>query len=495
MIRFVTALAAQLVVYTLAHKPQIEWLPERARGGELARRFLQQPESNTLSQEYWLTVPLSWSEPKGPSFKIRYHIDDSVFNATDSRAPIFVSMGGEGTSGGARCDAIAARHKALCVAVEHRFYGKSVPTVGGVTTENYKRGLFIEMNLADTAAVIDAVQVAHSPSSGTRRPVVNFGGSYSGATCAWFRQAYPTHTEACVSSSGVVNSIVNFPEFDSHVAGALGRPHGPACATALHSAMAALDRSFAAGAGDKVKALWNATNLIGTPHGDTDFFYAVADGAAMMDQYGSKGNLCAGLAKLPPSPSDMDRLANLAGIIAVHYGRAFASDCFYDSECLKKTTATPGTSLLGGLNSRSWRWQKCSEIAFLQSAPTKGKAMRSAKLTITALYAQCDYVFGEGTSAAIASRSAKFDAKFGGAKPMSGAFPKTSNIFYMDFSDDPWAEASVKSAQSPSLPYCMTVCNGCGHCGAGVPSNLTECFDKSDAFVGKVLSSDKSVLV
>ena len=58
----------------------------------------------------------------------------------------------------------------------------------------------------------------------------------------------------------------------------------------------------------------------------------------------------------------------------------------------------------------------------------------------------------------------------------------------MDFSDDPWAEASVEEAQGATLPFCKTTCDGCGHCGAGVPRSLRACFDKSDAFVDSVLA-------
>lgn len=111
-------------------------------------------------------------------------------------------------------------------------------------------------------------------------------------------------------------------------------------------------------------------------------------------------------------------------------------------------------------------------------------------LTLEALYDQCDYMFGKGTAAAIASRNAKFDAKFGGAKPRSGTLPKSSNIFYFDFSDDPWETASVQGPgpQGSNLQYCMTTCDGCGHCGAG-NLHLTACSEKSLKFVAEILAA------
>ena len=105
---------------------------------------------------------------------------------------------------------------------------------------------------------------------------------------------------------------------------------------------------------------------------------------------------------------------------------------------------------------------------------------------------QCDYVFGAGTAAALAPRNARFNARFGRADPRAGAYPDASSIFYLDFSDDPWAEASVKRAPTPpggeaALSFCLTTCDGCGHCGAGVPANLTACSEAADRFVAALL--------
>ena len=77
--------------------------------------------------------------------------------------------------------------------------------------------------------------------------------------------------------------------------------------------------------------------------------------------------------------------------------------------------------------------------------------------------------------------------------PKDGS-PRPTRIFFTDFSDDPWARASVQSAPSPELPYCLTTCNGCGHCGAGVPQNLTKCRDEQTGYVGKWLAAARAEL-
>ncbi|KAJ1638601.1 hypothetical protein T492DRAFT_196457 [Pavlovales sp. CCMP2436] len=104
--------------------------------------------------EHWLAVPLDWSAPATHApLKIRYHVDATHFNAQDPHVPIFLRMGGDGTVNHASCGEASVRHGALCVSVEHRFYGLSVPpaSVGGCFTANYVAGLSVENALADAA--------------------------------------------------------------------------------------------------------------------------------------------------------------------------------------------------------------------------------------------------------------------------------------------------------------------------------------------------------
>merc|ERR1719359_2337272 len=101
--------------------------------------------------------------------------------------------------------------------------------------------------------------------------------------------------------------------------------------------MDAMARKFAAGQGNEVKRLFNAGNLVGTPQGNNDFWYGVADGAAMIDQYGGKAELCDAFKQLPKSPSDDDRINNLKMTLDHHYGEGMVGGGFYDSECLKST--------------------------------------------------------------------------------------------------------------------------------------------------------------
>ena len=428
-----------------------------------------------------LTLPLDhFNASDSRTIPVRYWFVDKCYKPG---GPVFVIMGGEA---GARappniCDARAQKYNAFVVYVEHRFYGQSVPE-GGLADANLPY-LTVEQNLADTKAI---VETARATVLGAK--VVAFGGSYSGATCAWFRLAYPDLVDGCVSESGVVNTVFDFVGFDAQIGDALDMYSG-ACGAALRGATAALERAFASGPGGAaaVKKQFNASNLVGTRLGDPDFFYAVADGPAMMVQYGSKVALCDGLAELPASPTDADRIANLAAIIEKHYGPDFVSGCFYDSECVKKVQQPEK-----GVGARQWRWEKCNEVAYLQAAPANAPVRSSKYMTIANLVEQCTYVFG--ANAVDPQRGSKATlARYGGVAPhfekeeegdRKAGDAAALNLFFINYSDDPWQRAGVTMASNPAWPadaMCYASCTGCGHCGAGADPKVRKvCEDRAD---------------
>jgi len=487
---FVGAVAAEEYL-----KVPLEFLPERARHGALARsgRF-EDPAEYTTSTSHTISVPLDYNDPEGEQMNVRYFVDSSYWD--HAAGPVFVSMGGEGGSGGARCSSDCKKHSGLAVAVEHRFFGQSLPkgSGSGVETSKYKKGLMVEFNLRDTAAVIDKVQETFT--NGEKRITMNFGGSYSGGTCGWMRQLFPNKTDGCVSSSGVVDAVLDMWQFDDQIAKAYASPNGDACPKALAAAMDAIEKKFAAGEGAALKKQFDAPHLVGTPQGDNDFRYGVADGAAMIDQYGGKAELCNAFERLPTTPTDDERIQNLKDTLEHHYGKGSVGGGFYDSECVKSPNPPShcAAGVLGGVNDRSWRFLKCNELGYLQPAPTNQTAMRPSKLSLQDLFDQCDYCFGEGQSADLKKNNAAFQKKFGGNKPASGTLG-ASNIIFLDYSDDPWQRASVSETTDPSLPFCLTTCDGCGHCGSGVPSRLHHCADEQAAFVKKILSGAETTMV
>ena len=68
--------------------------------------------------------------------------------------------------------------------------------------------LTVDQNLEDTKAIIEIL----NPNKKHR--VITHDGSYSGGTASWFRTHYPDTTFASISSSGVVNALIDFVDFD-----------------------------------------------------------------------------------------------------------------------------------------------------------------------------------------------------------------------------------------------------------------------------------------
>jgi hypothetical protein len=467
-----------VLICIIATAAALKYLPEHAREGSVARDHpeLLPPVASGRSVTNTLDMPLDHFSDTGKTYKNYYYTDDTYWDKENG--PLFVEMGGEGGVGGAHAGAQHKKHKALAISVEHRFYGKSIPNKDR-TVANLQY-LSVEQNLADTAAIVEAVQKTLKK----KRAVISFGGSYSGATSAWFRMTYPNVTDGSISSSGVVNAILNYTQFDDQVAKAIELPT-PGCGAALKAHVAAMEGLFKSGKTDHVKTVMGAKNLVGTKMGDPDFWYMVADGAAMADQYGQKKKLCEAMTKVPATSDPEVLIKNYAAFLAEVWGKEFGTKCFYDSECLK----TEGTPALG--MDRSWRWEKCNQLAYLQPA-YPGDPVRSEMLTLEDEIAQCKYVFGDDAIATDLN-TGKFNAKYGGAEPGSGTL-KASKIYFLDFSDDPWNRASVSKQLSPDLPYCMTTCDGCGHCGSGVPATLTKCFDEEDKHVEEWLAEAEAEL-
>ena len=114
-----------------------------------------------------------------------------------------------------------------------------------------------------------------------------------------------------------------------------------------------------------------------------------------------------------------------------------------------------GRCAAGDLNERSWRWQKCSQLAYFQTAP-KEASLRSQQVTLSYHLEQCRRIFGNEVGKPSVEA---INARFGGATP------RAERVFYSDFSDDPWQAASVLAeVDAVSQPYELAVYDGAGHC-------------------------------
>jgi len=146
-------------------------------------------------------------------WKQRYHVYDGYYGGEGS--PVFMYINGENaadpnipSSTGLFVNVLAKKHKALVVSVEHRFYGKSFPTVDS-SNENLKY-LSAEQALSDLATF-------HQFFTKDRKlkdsKWIAFGGSYPGMLAAWTKLKYPELFAGSVASSGPINAKIDFHEY------------------------------------------------------------------------------------------------------------------------------------------------------------------------------------------------------------------------------------------------------------------------------------------
>mmetsp|Transcript_102181 Transcript_102181/g.256140 ORF Transcript_102181/g.256140 Transcript_102181/m.256140 type:complete len:587 (+) Transcript_102181:139-1899(+) len=449
-----------------AHIPvPVGGLPPWALGGEIGKQMIQEemayhPLSSAKTEARFWKAPIDHFPPLGESsgtFDQKFYVSDQFYK---DGGPVFFELGGEGGIGGPPGGFIAAlarERKALLVQVEHRFYGDSVPN-GNVNASNL-RYLTVRQALADYAAFIDWYSAEAKLPEGTKW--FAFGGSYPGALASWFRIAYPDKTVGSLSSSGVVNSIFDFVMFDVHIERAIGAE----CADAHRAITSAFETSVLA-RGEEER---HAKELFGCKAEmlDGDFFYMLADGLAMMVQYGRKSLLCSNITGLDyDKASSEEIMSNTASLIKHFWGTDFGSGCFYDTSCLKD----PARYEVGGTD-RSWRWQKCYELAYLQPAPLPDqqkdgtllpKPLRSWMVNMSYMVDQCYAVFGDfnAVPGGIDFSTQAINAQYGGAQPTA------RKVFYSNFADDPWLEASVMPPRDidDEQPYEVALCEDCGHC-------------------------------
>ncbi|XP_048016571.1 thymus-specific serine protease [Megalobrama amblycephala] len=162
-------------------------------------------------QEQWFTQRLDhFSGADTRVWKQRYFVNDSFYRPG---GPVFLMIGGEGPANPAWMQygtwlLYAQKLGALCLLLEHRFYGKSHPTED-LSTANL-RFLSSRQALADLAHFRTVTAATRGL---TNSKWVAFGGSYPGSLAAWFRLKYPHLVHASVATSAPVHATVNFPEY------------------------------------------------------------------------------------------------------------------------------------------------------------------------------------------------------------------------------------------------------------------------------------------
>lgn len=371
------------------------------------------------------------------TFGCHFWVDETSYTRGDARAPVFLSMGGEGAAGpaGGQISELAAKHGALVVAIEHRYFGDSVPTAD-FSTANL-RWLGTEQALADAAALAQQLNANYSLSPGTNR-WVTFGGSYSGELAAWARLKYPHLFYGAVASSAPVTASIDFAGYDPIVAASLRNPlvgGSAACAEMAAQGYAALEAKMEDGAAGGGRATLASTFRVCdavVAEGDCyqlhDF---VSDDFMGLVQYNNAGagrnigTVCATLLNPATGADPYARLVNLT------LARLPPGGCVYDTDgsgvgdsiSYAKHNAGYADAANAG---RAWPYMQCADgSGHMQTCNASLGCIFSPKYAALRFFSggaesTCAVAFGVSaaqTRAAVAFNSANYgDASPGGSR-------------------------------------------------------------------------------
>jgi len=434
------------VVFVSARTPP-EFFPKHMRGG-MAYRMAQDHHTRSMlvfGQEPNTTVNylqqlVNHSEPHGPTFAQRWYVDYSHY--TSPRGILYISGEQSATrSPTGYMQVYGYDIGAALFTLEHRFYGQSLPFA--LTNTSGLRYLSVDAALDDLNAFMTYVETTVLNRNLTWIVV---GGSYAGALSAWFKAKFPSRAVASWSSSGVVDAIFNFYDYDGHAMEVLSSE----CQTVIQRVMLISEALWSNGSESILR------NIFASPSYfiKGDVFYMLADSVAGAVQYGMKTDFCdtllAAAASTDGEPiSDVALLTAYNTTITTVWGPQFSSSCYYSTHCL----TTKDMSQYWAAVPYGWLYQTCAELAYWQVSFSGG--LRNPSVSTEYFETQCRMAFGDGTF----PDTFRFNAIKGGKNPPA------SNVIALQGSDDPWQTAGVTTPLGPNYPSVMAQCHGCGHCG------------------------------
>jgi pimeloyl-ACP methyl ester carboxylesterase len=391
------------------------------------------------TRQYYFKQIIDHQKPDKGTYRQRYFIDETY--GPKATSPVFFYICGEGVCGKDDLDGAiryyAKKFHAKLVALEHRYYGKSIPLPTLASKD--LQYLTTELALADLANF----QTTISKKRHWTGAWVAFGGSYPGSLAAYYRLKYPELVVGALASSAPVMAKEDFFEYDGHVA----KVAGPQCLSLMKGVVSEIEDSISNKRKfNKIKAIFNAQDV----ENSLDFVYLVADVAAEAIQYGKRDKFCN---LLENSPTAIEGYASYAKELfeeletdAVGFtpqGWMSESPKDYDSD----------------IGVRQWYYQSCTEYGYWQNAnPSSDKSARSSLINLDYHHEVCKRLFNIETPANVDLINKSF------YYPLLDE--SVSNIYFTNGDQDPWSVLSLIDANSntnnANLSYYLI--EGASHC-------------------------------
>eukprot|EP01127_Copromyxa_protea_P001793 TRINITY_DN11708_c0_g1_i1.p1 TRINITY_DN11708_c0_g1~~TRINITY_DN11708_c0_g1_i1.p1 ORF type:complete len:477 (-),score=110.62 TRINITY_DN11708_c0_g1_i1:102-1532(-) len=436
------------------------------------KRSLQQQDEPSAIPYSWITQPLDHFDASNTKTWSQKFLVNSQY--WDGKGPIFILLGGEGpvanssVTGHFVLNNYAKTFNAMIVAVEHRFYGDSMPTAD-LSTPNLVY-LTSQQALADYAKL---AQQLKTENPGCK--VVSFGGSYSGALSAWFRYKYPGAVDIAIASSGPVHAQTDFPQYLQVVSDSLATT-GSQCNIAIEKGTRYYANLLASAEGrKKIDKDFNTCAPIQTELDAVTFLEFLADTVAGFVQYNNDNNsyypydmvqMCSILTSAPIDQAFPAFVASWN-----NFTQATCSDVTYASAMSQLTNVDPKSPDAAG---RTWTWQTCNEFGFYQTGEFHTQPF-SSQISLDYFIKMCQEAFGKSLDD-VNEGVYKTNAFYGG-RSVRG---KTSKTFFLNGSIDPWhALGVITPSNDPSVPVAFI--NGTAHCADLYPPRTSDVQELTEA--------------
>ncbi|MFA6301983.1 MAG: S28 family serine protease [Legionella sp.] len=335
----------------------------------------QLPTAPSSVQVQMFKQLLNHIKPDKGSFNQRYYIDETYGPNND--APVFFYICGQNTctpnvlTGAIR--EYAQKYHAKLVALEHRYYGESIPVANFSVKE--MRFLKTERVLGDLA---NFQQQISSEKKWTGRWIA-FGSSYAGSLAAYYRLHYPQLIAGAIASSAPVMATNNFYEYDKEVT----QQAGTQCAQAIRNVVSDIESNLNNPSNlAHYKALFGVSKV----KNPIDLLSLIADVAAVSIQQGHKEEFCSAL---------------LSSFSPVEAYAQFAKNVYKEMH-ITAYDLTPQAALSEKVQDykhdfglRQWYYQSCTEYGDWQNA-NPNPFLTTRSLLINAKYHQevCKRLFG-----------------------------------------------------------------------------------------------------
>ncbi|XP_072014566.1 LOW QUALITY PROTEIN: putative serine protease K12H4.7 [Amphiura filiformis] len=422
-----------------------------------------------LVKERWITQRLNhFDDSNLQTWQQRYFVNDTFYKPG---GPVFLMIWGESEAYSVWIQEgmwieWARQIGALCLMLEHRYYGMSHPTKD-VSTSNL-RYLSSEQALADLAYFRNYMMQNMSMKS--EQKWVSFGGSYSGSLSAWFRLKYPHLVDMAVASSAPVRVQMNFTGYLEVMRDSLATSKiGETCNTNIQGAVNQMEKLLQDKAGWKTitKAFRLCKPLQGNIENDVaNLFMSLAGNFMGVVQYNnnnkplmvsSVSNVTIDtVCDIMGNSSYGDNMARYAAINSLMLD-SYEEKCLdigYDDmiQEMKETSWTSPESVWG----RQWMYQKCTEFGFFHTSDSAEQPF-GTRFPLSFCLQQCADIFGKQFNYDMVAQGIEWNLlNYGGDKI------KASRVIFPNGSIDPWHVRGI--LHDLSTDQLAVFINGTAHC-------------------------------